>query len=116
VTHQDPNIHPWLTLTQALAEEIAPHLSPDIFDVMRKTRASAIEAAAKVAAAHKGRAAKDRHAKDRRKPARPLEGIDEILAEERGEDIAAEIIASKIRTLSDLSISEGNYIDDFLAR
>jgi hypothetical protein len=60
-----------------------------------------LEAAAKIADAHKGQAARDRI--KRRLPLSDVspEAAEEIRAEERGEDIASEIIAKNIRTLKD---------------
>ena len=52
------------------------------------------ERCAKIADAHRGAAAKKRRA---RGPQADNSALDEIYAEERGEDIAAEIIARTIR-------------------
>ena len=89
-------------------EKIRPALRPDIQTAVQplidearaEGYAAGLEAAAIVADQHRGSAAKARLAKDQ-----PLGRIDddglvvEIRAEERGEDIAAEIIAKAIRAL-----------------
>lgn len=58
-----------------------------------------VEACAKVADEHKGRAAEKRRAKGLKLAGIRRDVADEIIAEERGEDIAAEIIARTIRAL-----------------
>ncbi len=62
---------------------------------------AAIEAAAKVAEAHKGAAAKRRGLKGMKLSNFGPEAAAEIQAEERGEDIAAEIIARTIRQIAE---------------
>ena len=56
------------------------------------------ERCAKIAADHKGAATKRRLARGMKLGSLPHHAQDEIVAEERGEDIAAEMIATAIRT------------------
>ena len=63
-----------------------------------KARDTERERCAQVAEAHKGSATKKRRA---RGPQNDNSMLDEIYAEERGEDIAAEMIAREIRNLKD---------------
>lgn len=64
---------------------------------LQSERRLALEEAAKVAEAHKGSAAKDR---GKKRYIREPDAYHEIHAEERGEDMASEMIARKIRALA----------------
>lgn len=66
-----------------------------------EARLSAIEAAAQIADRHKGAARAERVARAKHRPrvADDPAALTEILAEERGEDIAADMISEKIRAL-----------------
>ena len=85
---------------------LSPRLSEalDALDARDKAlaeaRAAAIEECAKVALVHRGSAAKKRQEKAKLPKMSP-DTMNEILAEERGEDIAVEIIAAAIRALRD---------------
>lgn len=68
----------------------------ELIDRMDQSFANGLERAAQIADAHKGSAA----AKRAKQPWKlSPEALDEIRAEERGEDIAAEMIAKAIRAL-----------------
>ena len=72
--------------------------------------AEAREMAARQAEKHKGAATQQRLDRGQRLSFLPSDAQDEIQAEERGEDIAAEIIARRIRALQ--PTNEGSGSDD----
>ena len=88
---------------QALQEQARTALATDPPFVLKalETRVwnEAVEAIAEVAKAHKGAAAKKRHSRGQRLSQFNEFEQAEITAEERGEDIAAEIIEREIRSL-----------------
>lgn len=59
------------------------------------------ERCAKIAESHKGSAARKRRSSGQKLSSFGLDSADEILCEERGEDIAAEMIAAAIRKPND---------------
>lgn len=65
--------------------------------------AAARERAARVASDHKGAAQRKRHARGQRLASLPDYAQAEVEAEERGEDIASEVIAREIRALKPAS-------------
>lgn len=87
-----------LVTADELTEIVERHLA-DALERSEAGRVQGLEEAAKVADAHRGRAAKERVQRGRRLSMLPPAVRDEILAEERGEDIAAELIAKDIRAL-----------------
>ena len=67
-------------------------------ETRRRLYLDGLEDAAQMAEQHKGRARAERLARERHRPPRTdPQALAEILAEERGEDIAADIIAKAIR-------------------
>jgi hypothetical protein len=71
-----------------------------VLAALRSQREEVIEECAAVAWAHKGKAAELRQARKVNMALLTQEARDEIKSEERGEDIAAEIIADAIRALT----------------
>jgi regulator of replication initiation timing len=69
-------------------------------DRLRAENARLIERCAKIAETHKGSAASRRRLKGQQFKFMSEEVVSEIQAEERGEDIASEMIARKIRALA----------------
>ena len=92
-----------------------------LHEEMRRLYLEGLEDAAQMAERHKGHARAERLARERhRVPKRDPDALTEILAEERGEDIAADIIAKAIRkkiaTFPDVDEAKDNpHGPDFLA-
>jgi hypothetical protein len=78
-------------------------LETRIARLIRETIMTEQERCAKVAEKHKGAAAKRRLARGMRLGSLPHDAQNEIVAEERGEDIASEMI---VRAIRDLSIAQ----------
>lgn len=85
--------------TELVQDEILEEIGSDLDSaIIARVKAATIERCAQVAKAHKGSAEKRRRANGRKYDE---ESLVEIRAEERGEDIAAEMIAAEIRALKD---------------
>ncbi len=112
------NGHRALVLMDKIEAEVGKQISDGLFDMMvyqlddalargyRAGRLAQAEEDARIALAQKGKAADIRHNRGPKLSGYYAEDQAEILAEERGEDIAAEIIAAAIRAKA-AKIGEG---------
>jgi len=94
------------SLVEQVAREMAgysvgPSLATKYLDMAKTATAIVLEAAAEVAKAHKGSATKKRISRGQKLNNVTNEMRWEIVAEERGEDIAAEMIEAAIIALGD---------------